>query len=155
MQRLWGRKVSDLGFRTFLTILEWVASKKGKAVVYVDRWFPSSKTCHCCGHVLEKLDLSVRRWQCPSCGSEHDRDENAAINIKRVGASTCGLGEVSWAAACIRCLTPESPRAQRAGSMSMIVLLVNYNSLKRIWSEKWISGNDLGVILPSLTTDLI
>ena len=113
MQRLWGRKVSDLGFRTFLIILEWVAEKKGKAVVYVDRWFPSSKTCHCCGHVLEKLDLSVRRWQCPSCGSEHDRDENAAINIKRVGASTCGLGEVSRAAACIRCLTPESPSRVR------------------------------------------
>ncbi len=94
MQRLWGRKVSDLGFRTFLSILEWVAQKKGKSVFYIDRWFPSSKTCSCCGHVLDELDLSVRRWRCPSCGSENDRDENAAINIKQVGASTCGLGDV-------------------------------------------------------------
>ncbi|MDC0832769.1 RNA-guided endonuclease TnpB family protein [Geitlerinema sp. CS-897] len=97
MQRLWGRKISDLGFRSFLQILEWVAQKKGKTVAYIDRWFPSSKTCSCCGYVLDELDLSVRRWRCPSCGSENDRDENAAINIKQVGASTCGLGEVSQA----------------------------------------------------------
>ncbi|MEB3881830.1 transposase, partial [Lyngbya sp. CCY1209] len=85
MQRLWGRKVSDLGFRSFLQILEWVAQKKGKVVAYIDRWFPSSKTCSGCGYVLDELDLSVRRWRCPSCGSENDRDENAAINIKQVG----------------------------------------------------------------------
>ncbi len=97
MQRLWGRKISDLGFRSLLQILEWVAQKKGKTVAYIDRWFPSSKTCSCCGYVLDELDLSMRRWRCPSCGSENDRDENAAINIKQVGASTCGLGEVSQA----------------------------------------------------------
>ncbi|MGC9504507.1 RNA-guided endonuclease InsQ/TnpB family protein [Baaleninema sp.] len=97
MQRLWGRKVSDLGFRSFLQILEWVAQKKGKVVAYIDRWFPSSKTCSGCGYVLDELDLSVRRWRCPSCGSENDRDENAAINIKQVGASTCGRGKVSQA----------------------------------------------------------
>ncbi|MDC0832521.1 RNA-guided endonuclease TnpB family protein [Geitlerinema sp. CS-897] len=95
MQRLWGRKVSDLGFRSFLQILEWVAQKKEKVVAYIDRWFPSSKTCSCCGHILDELDLSVRRWRCPSCRKENERDENAAINIKQVGASTCGLGEVS------------------------------------------------------------
>src|SRR5919202_199420 len=74
MQRLWGRKVSDLGFATFLEILEWVAQKKEKQVIYVDRWTPSSKTCSECGHVLEELDLSVREWCCPSCNSLHQRD---------------------------------------------------------------------------------
>ncbi|MBD0302758.1 MAG: transposase, partial [Tolypothrix sp. T3-bin4] len=47
-----------------------------------------------CGDALESLELSVRRWRCPSCGLENDRDENASINIKRVGASTCSGGDV-------------------------------------------------------------
>jgi len=94
MQRLWGRKISDLAFGEFLQILEWIARKKGKQVVYIDRWYPSSKTCSCCGHVLEDLDLSTREWRCPSCQSVNDRDENAAINIQAVGASTVGLGDV-------------------------------------------------------------
>ncbi|NJL63264.1 MAG: IS200/IS605 family element transposase accessory protein TnpB [Methylacidiphilales bacterium] len=94
MQRLWGRKISDLAFAEFLKILEWVAKKKGKQVVYVDRWYPSSKTCSHCGHVLESLDLSVREWCCPSCHQVNGRDENAAKNIQTVGASTVRLGDV-------------------------------------------------------------
>jgi len=94
MQRLWGRKISDLAFGEFLQILEWVTKKKGKQVVYVDRWYPSSKTCSKCGHVLESLDLSVRQWRCPSCQSVNPRDENAAKNICAVGASTAKLGDV-------------------------------------------------------------
>jgi putative transposase len=94
MQRLWGRKISDLAFGEFLQILEWVAQKKGKLIVFIDRWYPSSKTCSACGHVLENLDLSTREWRCPSCQSVNGRDENAAINIQRVGASTLKLGDV-------------------------------------------------------------
>ncbi|NET07135.1 MAG: transposase [Symploca sp. SIO2B6] len=106
MQRLWGRKVSEYAFGEFLQILEWVAHKKGKLVIYIDRWYPSSKTCHHCGHVLESLDLEVRRWRCPSCQAENDcaprtgkanRDRNAALNIKRVGSSTLGVGDVRQA----------------------------------------------------------
>ncbi len=94
MQRLWGRKISDLAFGEFLQILEWIANKKGKQLVYVDQWYPSSKSCFNCGHVLEKLDLSVRQWRCPSCQSVNARDENAAKNICAVGASTAGLDDV-------------------------------------------------------------
>lgn len=94
MHRLWGRKISDLAFGEFLQILEWAAGKKGKQVVYLDKWYPSSKTCSCCGHILESLDLSVRRWRCPLCQCENDRDENASINIKMVGSSTIGVGDV-------------------------------------------------------------
>ena len=57
MQRLWGRKISDLAFAEFLSILQWVAKKKEKEVVFIDRWYPSSKTCSHCGHVLKELDL--------------------------------------------------------------------------------------------------
>ncbi|BAZ26770.1 IS891/IS1136/IS1341 transposase [Kalymmatonema gypsitolerans NIES-4073] len=94
MQRLWGRKISDLAFGEFLQILEWIAKKKGKQVIFIDQWYPSSKTCSNCGHVLEKLDLSIREWRCPSCESVNGRDENAAKNICAVGASTVGLGDV-------------------------------------------------------------
>ncbi|BAY47899.1 IS891/IS1136/IS1341 transposase [Scytonema sp. HK-05] len=94
MQRLWGRKISDLAFGEFLQILEWIAKKKGKQVIFIDQWYPSSKTCSNCGHVLEKLDLSVREWRCPSCQSVNGRDENAAKNIYAVGASTAGLDDV-------------------------------------------------------------
>jgi putative transposase len=97
MQRLWGRKISDLAFGEFLQILEWVAKKKGKEVVFIDQWYPSSKTCSHCGHVLKALDLNTREWRCPSCQSVNGRDENAAINIQRVGASTLKLGDVRQA----------------------------------------------------------
>ncbi|MBN3922878.1 transposase, partial [Nostoc sp. NMS4] len=74
--------------------LEWIAKKKNKLVVFIDRWYPSSKTCSHCGHVLESLDWSVREWRCPSCQSVNGRDENAAKNIQAVGASTVSLGDV-------------------------------------------------------------
>jgi putative transposase len=105
MQRLWGRKVNDLALSDFLQILEWVAKKKGKRVIYIDRWYPSTKTCSCCGHVLDELELDIRRWRCPSCHCVNDRDINAAINICAVGASTVQLGDVRQARACNHCLT--------------------------------------------------
>lgn len=101
MQRLWGRKISDLAFGEFLQILQWVAQKKHKQVVFVDRWYPSTKTCSCCGYILEEIDLSIREWRCSSCQSINDRDENAARNIQVVGASTIGLGDVSRAVSAI------------------------------------------------------
>jgi putative transposase len=97
MQRLWGRKISDLALGEFLQILQWVAKKKNKQVVFIDRWHPSSKTCANCSHVLDKLELLVREWRCPSCQSINGRDINAAINIHVVGASTIGLGDVRQA----------------------------------------------------------
>ena len=100
MKRLWGRKVSDLGFATFLEILQWVATKKGKQIVFIDPWYPSSKTCSSCSVVQDKLPLEVRRWLC-ECGTENDRDHNAAINIHRVGTSTLALGDVSQLSAAI------------------------------------------------------
>jgi putative transposase len=94
MQRLWGRKISDLALGEFLEILQWVAQKKDKQVVFIDRWYPSSKTCSNCGHVLASLELSIREWRCSDCQSINDRDRNAAKNIHMVGASTIGLGDV-------------------------------------------------------------
>ena len=88
MKALWGRKVSDLGFADFVAKLKCLAAKKGVKIVCIDKWHPSSKTCSACGAVNEALNLRDRNWQCGDCGTEHDRDRNAAINIFRVGAST-------------------------------------------------------------------
>lgn len=82
MQRLWGRKISDLAFSDFVRILKYEASKFGTPVVEVGRFFASSQLCHCCGEKNSQVkDLSVRQWKCPKCGAMHDRDRNAAINI--------------------------------------------------------------------------
>ena len=88
MKALWGRKISDLGFADFVKKLVYVAQKKGVKIRFIDKWYPSSKTCSVCGAVNEALNLRDRNWRCNDCGTVHDRDRNAAINIFRVGAST-------------------------------------------------------------------
>ncbi len=96
MKRLWGHKVSDLAFATFLEVLNFVASKKGKYVGFVKRWYPSSKTCNNCGYVNKDLKLEDRWWRCSQCHKEQHRDIGAAVNIYREGASSLGLlGDVS------------------------------------------------------------
>ena len=100
MQRLWGRKIGDLAFAEFLKILEFVAQKKGKLVSYIDRWYPSTKTCSECGFVIDQLGLNERYWVCPSCSTKHGRDFNASKVILKVGASTLG-------AECARRQAPE------------------------------------------------
>ena len=85
MQKLWGRKISDYAFAEFVSILEWEALKNGCSVIKVDRWLPSSKACHVCGAINANLSLKDRSWRCECCGTEHDRDINAAINILSAG----------------------------------------------------------------------
>jgi putative transposase len=94
MVRLWGRKVSDLAFGEFLTILKYVASLKGCVVHFIGRFFPSSKTCSGCGHINHKLQLSDRRWRCEGCGSVVDRDPNAAKSIRTEGIQSLGVADV-------------------------------------------------------------
>ena len=93
MQKLWGRKVSDLGFGEFLQKLQWVAQKHGKHVQFIDKFYPSSKTCNACGTVKENLSLRDRVFAC-DCGWTCDRDDNAALNIHEVGKTTFAGGEV-------------------------------------------------------------
>ena len=85
MKRLWGRKVSDLAFYQFLQILEQKCAKHGKTFVKIGQWTATTKPCSDCGYENKALSLSDRQWTCPECGSLHDRDINAAINIKRAG----------------------------------------------------------------------
>ena len=80
-----GKSVADNGWGMFLMFLEYKLAQQGKHLVRIDKWYPSSKTCHVCGYVLEELSLSTRIWECPVCHHVHDRDKNAAINIKNEG----------------------------------------------------------------------
>ncbi|MCX4648648.1 MULTISPECIES: RNA-guided endonuclease TnpB family protein [unclassified Streptomyces] len=87
------RAVSDAAWSEFRSMLEYKAAWYGREVITVDRWFPSSKLCHACGTLQEKMPLSVRTWTC-GCGTTHDRDVNAAKNLKAAGlaVSACGAG---------------------------------------------------------------
>ena len=85
MKKLWGRKISDIAFGEFALILQWTCAKYGKTLLKAGRWTPTTKPCSACGHLNEDLTLSDRQWTCPDCGSHHDRDVNAAINILQAG----------------------------------------------------------------------
>ncbi len=85
MQKLWGRKVSDIAWYQFTTMLNHKAINQGKFVLKIDRFFPSSKLCNHCGYKNEALSLNDRKWICPVCGKIHDRDINAAKNILKKG----------------------------------------------------------------------
>jgi putative transposase len=79
------RAISDAGWAGLITKVGYKAERSGTHLVKIDRWAATSKTCSCCGLKREELDLKVRRWTCEACGAEHDRDENAARNIKCLG----------------------------------------------------------------------
>ena len=78
-----GGSVADNGWNMFTNILEYKLAWQGKKLVKIDKWYPSSQLCHVCGYQNnETKDLSVREWDCPNCGNHHNRDKNAAINIR-------------------------------------------------------------------------
>lgn len=81
-----GKTVADNSWGRFTSLLQYKMEEKGKHLIKVDRFYPSSQTCHCCGALNPEIkDMKIRRWACPECGAEHDRDHNAAINIKTEG----------------------------------------------------------------------
>ena len=86
MQKGHGRKVNDYGFAEFERILEYTASQMGTTIVKVDKFFPSSQLCHNCGYQNSEIkNVRIREWDCPKCGTHHDRDVNAARNILSEG----------------------------------------------------------------------
>jgi len=87
------KAISDLGWSEFVSFLSYKAAWYGRNLVKIDKWYPSSKRCFDCGHLLDSLPLDVRIWTCPECGVVHDRDLNAAQNIHAVGLTVfeaCG-----------------------------------------------------------------
>lgn len=86
------RSLSDAALGTVSRMLEYKCDRYSKELKRVDRFYPSSKRCSACGHIVERLPLSVREWDCPECKTHHDRDENAAVNILTAGHAVTGRG---------------------------------------------------------------
>jgi putative transposase len=111
------KAISDCGWGEFRRQLEYKAAAGGRHLIVIDRWHPSSKTCSACGHLLARLSLSTRTWQCPSCGTRNDRDINAAKNILAAGlaVSACG-GDVRHSGSPrVRSPVKQEPRLVTAG----------------------------------------
>ncbi len=83
--RALAKAIHDVGWGELIRQLSYKAKWYGRTLVEIDQWFPSSKLCHACGHRMDRMPLSVRRWTCPKCGAVHDRDLNAARNIESEG----------------------------------------------------------------------
>jgi putative transposase len=87
------KAISDVGWSEFVRQLEYKAAWYGRTLVKIDKFYPSSKRCHQCGHVLDSLSLDERFWLCPECHSFHDRDSNAAKNVLAAGLAVSACGE--------------------------------------------------------------
>jgi putative transposase len=100
--------ISDSGWSELIRQLDYKCRWYGRNLVAIDQWFPSSKRCSSCGHIVDKMPLNIRDWTCPSCGNNHDRDVNASKNILAAGlaVSVCG--------ATVR---PEQSKSVKAGAM--------------------------------------
>lgn len=107
MNRKLSLAISDASWGELVRQLDYKSDWYGRNFIKIDRWFPSSKRCGHCGHTVETLPLNIREWDCPSCGTKHDRDINAARNILAAGlaVSVCG--------ATIR---PEQSKSVKAGA---------------------------------------
>ena len=91
-----GKATMDNGYGMFVNMLEYKLHNRGKYLVKVDKWFPSSQLCSCCGYRNPELkDLSIRKWVCPICGTEHDRDHNSAINTLQEGLRLLSLADTA------------------------------------------------------------
>ncbi len=113
------KAISDVGWGIFCTMLKYKAESEGKRYIEIDRWFPSSKTCHVCLNRVENLNLDIRAWTCRHCGTHHDRDVNAAINIKNEALRILALG--TSASAC-------GEDVSRSGKTSVLLDAIPYES---------------------------
>ncbi len=86
------KAISDANWGELIRQLDYKAEWYGRELIKIDRYFPSSKRCSNCGHIVEKLPLNIREWDCPECAAHHDRDINASVNILAAGlaVSVCG-----------------------------------------------------------------
>jgi putative transposase len=117
------RAISDCGWGEFRSMLEYKCERHGRRLIAVDRWYPSSKTCTACGHLVGALSLSARHWTCPSCGTWHDRDVNAAKNILAAGLAVartspgdaCGADVRHSGSSRVQSAVKQESRPARAG----------------------------------------
>jgi putative transposase len=111
------RAIADCGWGEFRRQLQYKCARAGRDLVVIDRWYPSSKACSGCGHLLAELSLKTRHWTCPRCRTLHDRDINAAKNILAAGlaVSACGAGVRHSGSSRVRLAAKQEPRSATAG----------------------------------------
>ena len=107
------KAISDVGWSEFVRQLEYKAEWYGRTLVRIDKWYPSSKRCFDCGHILDSLTLDVRSWICPECGVQHDRDINAAKNVLAAGLAVAACGEAVRPGA-VKTKPGKPPRSRKA-----------------------------------------
>ena len=136
--RTLARAISDCGWGEFRRQLTYKCQRYGRELVVTGRWYPSSKTCSACGHLLAQLPLATRHWTCPSCRTRHDRDINAAKNILAAGLAVardspgdaCG-GDVRHSGSSrMQSPTKQEPQPARAG------ILVLQGGEQSRWSNR-------------------
>ena len=81
----WAPKLQRISLYKLLSMIKYKCEWYGKTFVQIDRFYPSTKKCNICGHKKDNLTLDIRQWTCPHCGTQHQRDINAAINILNEG----------------------------------------------------------------------
>src|SRR5256714_5242255 len=109
------KDISDVGWSEFVRQLEYKAEWYGRTLVKIDKWYPSSKRCFDCGHILDSLTLDIRFWICPECGIAHDRDLNAAHNNLAAGLAVTACGE-SVRPGAVKAQPGKTPRSRKAHS---------------------------------------
>ncbi|MCC8246085.1 RNA-guided endonuclease InsQ/TnpB family protein [Saccharothrix luteola] len=109
------RAIGDASWARLRSMLECRSRWYGRELVLVDRWYPSTKTCSACGHLLDRMSVDVRDWTCPGCGTTHDPDIDAATNILAAGraVTACGVGVRPTRRQSARHLTQPSPRGRK------------------------------------------
>ncbi len=117
------RAISGCGWGEFRRQLAYKCQRYGRRLVVISRWYPSSRTCSACGHLLAELSLGTRHWTCPYCGARHDRDVNAAKNILAAGRAVargapgdaCGAGVRHSGSSRMQPTVKQEPRPVTAG----------------------------------------
>ncbi len=113
------KAISDVGWGMFVNFLSYKLECKEGKLIEIDRFFPSSKKCSCCGHIVDELPLDVREWDCPSCGTHHDRDGNAASNIRTEGIRILDMGGGNPVPASGACVRPDSRKVKGQRAMKL------------------------------------
>lgn len=113
------KSISDVGWGMFVNFLAYKLECSCAKLVEIDRFFPSSKKCSCCGHVVDELPLNIREWDCPACGTHHDRDENAASNIRTEGIRIIAMDGGNPVPASRACVRPDNRKVKRQRAMKL------------------------------------
>ncbi|VXD14746.1 transposase (fragment) [Planktothrix serta PCC 8927] len=116
------KAISDVGWGKFVNFIDYKLKQKNGELVEIDRFFPSSKTCSSCGYILDELSLDIREWDCPNCHAHHDRDENAALNIRNEGIRILTEGGGNPVFADGGCVRPDNRKVKGHRSVNSLIL---------------------------------